>query len=128
LLLRLADIMHTGEEMPRVQAGTTVGDALMEMTRAQLGTAVVVDSAQSVLGIFTDGDLRRALDGNVDIRNARIDGLMNPDCTTVSPELLAVEGLALMQEHKINALVAVDGEKRLAGVLNMHDLLRAGVL
>nr|VFJ60760.1 MAG: arabinose-5-phosphate isomerase [Candidatus Kentron sp. DK] len=128
LLLRLADIMHTGDEMPRVRMGTTVSDALMEMTRAQLGTAVVVDAGDHVLGIFTDGDLRRVLDRNLDVRSARIDGLMTRDCITVSPELLAVEGLALMQEHKINALVAVDGEKRLAGVLNMHDLLRAGVL
>lgn len=128
LLLRLSDIMHTGQAMPRVEVGTTVGDTLMEMTRAQLGTAVVVDRADHVLGIFTDGDLRRVLDRGVDIRDAPIDELMTRDCITVSPGLLAAEGLALMQARKINALVAVDDGNHLAGILNMHDFLRAGVL
>nr|VFJ93124.1 MAG: arabinose-5-phosphate isomerase [Candidatus Kentron sp. H]VFJ94013.1 MAG: arabinose-5-phosphate isomerase [Candidatus Kentron sp. H]VFK00682.1 MAG: arabinose-5-phosphate isomerase [Candidatus Kentron sp. H] len=128
LLLRLADIMHTGEAMPRVRTGAATGEALMEMTRAQLGTAVVVDPDDGVLGIFTDGDLRRALDQEIDIRSAPIDELMTRDCITVPPDLLAVEGLALMQSEKINALVVVDDGKHLAGVLNMHNFLRAGVL
>ncbi|MBT8419463.1 MAG: KpsF/GutQ family sugar-phosphate isomerase [Gammaproteobacteria bacterium] len=128
LLLRLADIMHTGRAMPRVTTDTVVGDVLMEMTRTQLGTAVVVDADDRVLGIFTDGDLRRALDQEVNIRSARIGGLMTRDCITVPADMLAVEGLVLMQTHKINALVVVDDGEHLAGILNMHDLLRAGVV
>lgn len=128
LLLRLADIMHTGAAIPRVTIGAAVGDVLMEMTRTQLGTAVVVDQDDSVLGIFTDGDLRRALDRKIDIHSARIDEVMTRNCVTVSAELLAAEGLSLMQTLKINALVVVDDGERLAGVLNMHDFLRAGVL
>jgi arabinose-5-phosphate isomerase len=128
LLLRLADIMHTDEAMPRVTTGATVDEVLMEMTRTQLGTAVVVAADNRVLGIFTDGDLRRALDQGMNIRNTRIDELMTRDCVTVSPDMLAAEGVALMQARKINALVIVDGDNRLAGILNMHDLLRAGVL
>nr|VFK41213.1 MAG: arabinose-5-phosphate isomerase [Candidatus Kentron sp. SD]VFK46946.1 MAG: arabinose-5-phosphate isomerase [Candidatus Kentron sp. SD] len=128
LLLRLTDIMHTGAAMPRVTTSAAVSDALMEMTRAQLGTAVVVDENDFVLGIFTDGDLRRALDQKVDIHSARMDEVMTRDCVTVPGELLAAEGLSLMQTRKINALVVVDDAKRLAGVLNMHNFLRAGVL
>ncbi|VFM96244.1 MAG: arabinose-5-phosphate isomerase [Candidatus Kentron sp. G] len=128
LLLRIADIMHTGSAMPRITTGAAVGDALMEMTRTQLGTAVVVDPENRVLGVFTDGDLRRALDQEIDIKIARIDELMIEGCVTVSPDMLAVEGLTLMQTRKINALVVVDEQNRLTGVLNMHDLLRSGVV
>jgi len=128
LLLQLADIMHTGTAMPRITTGAPVGDALVEMTRTQLGTAVVVNTDNRVLGIFTDGDLRRALDRKVNIHSACIDDLMTDGCITVPPHILAAEGLALMENHKINALIVVDDEKRLVGVLNMHDLLRSGVL
>nr|VFK40026.1 MAG: arabinose-5-phosphate isomerase [Candidatus Kentron sp. TC]VFK56628.1 MAG: arabinose-5-phosphate isomerase [Candidatus Kentron sp. TC] len=128
LLLRLRDIMHTDAEMPRVATGVAVRDALMEMTRKRLGTAVVVDRDDRVLGIFTDGDLRRALDERVDVHGARIDEVMTRDCVTVSADILAAEGLSLMQTRKINALVVVDDDNRLAGVLNMHDFLRAGIL
>jgi len=128
LLLRLSDIMHTGTAIPRVTKGAAVRDTLMEMTRTQLGTAVVVDENSLVAGIFTDGDLRRALDRKIDIHSAYIDQVMTRDCITVSAELLATEGLSLMQSRKINALVVVDNDKHLVGVLNMHDFLRAGVL
>nr|VFK15821.1 MAG: arabinose-5-phosphate isomerase [Candidatus Kentron sp. LPFa] len=128
LLLRLRDMMHTDAQMPRVARDAAVRDALMEMTRTQLGTAVVVDREDRVLGIFTDGDLRRALDDQVDVHSARIDAVMTEDCVTVPADILAAEGLSLMQARKINALVVVDDDNRLAGVLNMHDFLRAGVL
>nr|VFJ71256.1 MAG: arabinose-5-phosphate isomerase [Candidatus Kentron sp. FW] len=128
LLLRLADIMHTGSAAPRVVTGAAVSDALMEMTRTQLGTAVVVDRDDLVLGVLTDGDLRRALDQKVDIHDACVDEVMTRNCITVSSDMLAAEGLSLMQTRKINALVVVNDNKRLVGVLNMHDLLRAGVL
>ena len=128
LLLRLGDIMHTGDAMPRVTPDEPVGDALMEMTRTRLGTAAVVDNEDRVLGVFTDGDLRRALDRRVDVHHARIKDVMTANCVTVPPEMLAAEGLNIMQTRKINALVVTDSNNRLAGVLNMHDLLRAGVL
>nr|VFK55457.1 MAG: arabinose-5-phosphate isomerase [Candidatus Kentron sp. TUN]VFK59268.1 MAG: arabinose-5-phosphate isomerase [Candidatus Kentron sp. TUN]VFK61461.1 MAG: arabinose-5-phosphate isomerase [Candidatus Kentron sp. TUN] len=128
LLLRLIDIMHTGTAMPRVKTGAAVSDALMEMTRTQLGTAVVVDQDDLVLGIFTDGDLRRALDQKIDVHSACIDEVMTGDCITVSPDMLAAEGLSMIQTRKINALIIVDNDKHLAGVVNMHDFLRAGVL
>nr|VFJ89218.1 MAG: arabinose-5-phosphate isomerase [Candidatus Kentron sp. LFY] len=128
LLLRLADIMHTGAAMPRVMTDTAISDALIEMTRTQLGAAVVVNRDNLVLGIFTDGDLRRALDQKVDIHNAYIEEVMTRNCVTVSADILAAEGLSLMQTRKINALVVVDSGNRLVGVVNMHDFLRAGVL
>lgn len=128
LLLRIEDLMHTGEAIPVVLPGTTMADALLEMTRKGLGMTAVVDSQRQVLGIFTDGDLRRALDEGVDVHATAIDTVMtaHPRCVEVSQ--LAAEALAVMERHSINGLLVTDAAGCLSGALNMHDLLRAGVV
>ncbi len=128
LLLLIRDIMHTGEAVPKVREGTLLRDALVEMTRKGLGMTAVVDGEEHVLGIFTDGDLRRALDREVDVHTTPIEAVMTRNCKTVGADLLAAEALQIMEAHKINALLVVEGGERLVGALNMHDLLRAGVL
>jgi arabinose-5-phosphate isomerase len=128
LLLHIADIMHSGEAVPKVREGVPMRDALLEMSRKGLGMTAIVDADDRVLGVFTDGDLRRALDRRVDPHAVRIAEVMTRRCKTVGPSLLAAEALHLMQTHKINGLLVVDGTGRLVGALNMHDLLRAGVL
>jgi arabinose-5-phosphate isomerase len=128
LLLHISDVMHTGEGVPAVPTKVRLSDALMEMTRARLGMTAIVDDDKRVLGIFTDGDLRRTLDKQVDVHKVSIDDVMTSGCVTVRAELLAAEALNIMQKHAINALLVVDEEERLVGALNMHDLLRAGVL
>jgi arabinose-5-phosphate isomerase len=127
LLLHVADVMHRDEQIPQVPAGALLRDALLEMSRKGLGmTAVVAD--ERVTGVFTDGDLRRALDRGVDVRAAAVDDVMTPRPVTVPPDLLAAEALALMESRKINALLVTEPEGRLVGALNMHDLLRARVV
>ena len=128
LLLHIGDVMHTGADVPKVGAGQSVSSTLVEMTRSRLGMATVVDADDRVLGVFTDGDLRRALEKDVDMKQVRIDEVMTRNCVTVAPEMLAAEAANLMQRRAINALPVVDGTGRLVGALNMHDLLRAGVL
>ena len=128
LLLKIDDLMHVGADMPTVERQATVATALVEMTRARLGLTAVVDAEQRVVGIFTDGDLRRVFERNDDVRSARMDEVMTRNCKTVASDLLAAEALRIMQEFKINALLVVTAERQLIGVLNMHDLLRARVV
>ena len=128
LLLQVKDLMHTGGSMPLVGPDTPMSDALLEMTAKSLGMTSVVDPDGRLLGVFTDGDLRRALDGGIDLRETPIRRVMTPSGVTVSPEALAAECLDVLEKRKITALVVVDGEHRQVGVLHLHDLLRAGVL
>ncbi len=128
LLLKIDDLMHTGEAMPVVRPESALADAVVEMTRSGLGLTAVVDAAGRVTGIFTDGDLRRVFERDHDIREARMNDVMTRDCKTVGCDVLAAEALHIMQSHKINGLLVVDDENNLVGVLNMHDLLRARVL
>ncbi|RFA37870.1 D-arabinose 5-phosphate isomerase [Alkalilimnicola ehrlichii] len=128
LLLLIDDLMHTGERVPQVTPETALADALMEMSRKGLGMTAVVDQKQRLLGVFTDGDLRRALDRNVDVHRTKVRDVMTERCKTVHPQQLAAEALAVMDEHKINALLVIDDNEQLVGALNMHDLLRAGVV
>ena len=128
LLLHVSDIMHTGDDMPTVALDVPVSQALMEMTRTGLGTAAIVDGDLKVLGIYTDGDLRRTLDHELDVHRAKISEVMTAQCVTVLPNVLAAECLKIMEDREINALLVVDEEHRLVGVLSMHDLLRAGVI
>ena len=128
LLLHVSDIMHTGDDMPTVALDVPVSQALMEMTRTGLGTAAIVDADLKVFGIYTDGDLRRTLDREVDVHKAKISEVMTAECITVSPNILAAEGLKIMEDREINSLLVVDTAHRLVGVLVMHDLLRAGVI
>ena len=128
LLLSIGDVMHTGEDVPRVRAGETVSNALVEMTRSRLGMTAVVDAADHVLGVFTDGDLRRAIESDIDMKRTCIEDVMTRSCVTVAPEMLAAQAVHVMQQHAISGLPVVDDSMRLVGALNMHDLLRAGVM
>ena len=128
LLLKVENVMHAGEALPRVARGILLRDALLEMTRKGLGMTVIVESDGRLAGIFTDGDLRRTLDRGIDVRNASIDSVMTAHGKTAKPEMLAAEALKIMEDHKINSLVVVDSDDRPVGALNMHDLLRAGVM
>jgi arabinose-5-phosphate isomerase len=128
LLLHVSDIMHSGEDMPRVSPGATISEALLEMSSKGLGMTAIIDSNDRVLGIFTDGDLRRTLDRNIDLQQTSIDQIMTRNCKTVSAHDLAAAVLKLMEDHKINGALVTDTDGRLVGALNMHDLLRAGVV
>lgn len=128
LLMRVEDVMHKGEEVPVVSTGTLVIDALMEITNKGLGMTAVVDNSGVLAGLYTDGDLRRSLDHKIDVHHTAIEKVMSTRCTTVTAHLLAAEALVVMQDKKINGVIVVDGERRPVGALNMHDLLRAGVM
>ncbi|WP_025738873.1 arabinose-5-phosphate isomerase KdsD [Salinivibrio socompensis] len=127
LLLRISDLMHQGARLPMVPETATVRDALLEVSEKGLGMTAIVDANQQLTGIFTDGDLRRLLDMRIDLHTTAIGSVMSKGPVTIEPELLAAEGLKLMEERKINGLlVAKNGQ--LLGALNMHDLLKAGVI
>jgi arabinose-5-phosphate isomerase len=128
LLIRVRDIMHTGDATPRVGGDAPLRNAILEMTAKKLGMTAVVDDRDKVLGIFTDGDLRRLLEKTGDIHATPIGAAMTRPCTTVEADLLAAEAVRIMENRKINALLVVDRDHRLIGALNMHDLLRAGVV
>ena len=128
LLLRVNDIMHTGEEIPKVNESATLGEALVEMSKKGLGVTTIVNKDGVVLGIFTDGDLRRALDSGADFKNCYVKDVMTKNGKQIIVDSLAASALALMENHRINALVVVDKKNKLCGILNMHDLLRARVI
>ena len=129
LLLHITDVMHAGDEVPRIGPGASINEALVEMSRKRLGMTAVVDDAGRLLGLYTDGDLRRSLDdAAVDLRTTRIDAVMTRAPRTIDADALAVEAAQLMEAHKINALLVVDGDGRVVGALNIHDLLRARVV
>jgi len=127
-LLRVADVMRGGPDAPSVTADASAMQAVVEMTRGKIGMTAVLDDARRVLGIFTDGDLRRALEKRVDFATSRIQALMTPAARTIAPDALAVEAVHLMETHKVNQLLVVDAQGRLIGALNMHDLFRAKVI
>jgi arabinose-5-phosphate isomerase len=128
LLVHVRDLMHTGEALPVVRETASLKEALLEMTRKGLGMTAVVDGEGRLVGIFTDGDLRRLLDRDVDVRTLTIREVMKREPRTIHQDVLAVEAVRLMEEAKVNGLLAVDDAGRLTGALNMHDLLRAGVV
>jgi arabinose-5-phosphate isomerase len=129
LLLRISDVMHSGDDVPRVPPEASLTAALVEMTRKHLGMTAVVDEQQRLLGVFTDGDLRRALDDeDVNLRGATVAALMTRGPKTIGPDKLAAEAAQLMEKHQIHALLVVDDERRVVGALNIHDLLRARVV
>ena len=128
LLLLIDDIMHTGDAIPRVREDTSLRDALLEMTAKRLGMTAVVDSQGKLTGLFTDGDLRRTLDRGVDIHTTPIHEVMTRDPRTIQPGVLAAEALQVMDSKKINGLIVINAQQEPVGALNMHDLLRAGVV
>ncbi|HEY4881056.1 MAG TPA: KpsF/GutQ family sugar-phosphate isomerase [Steroidobacteraceae bacterium] len=128
LLLHVEDIMRRGDSLPRVGPETPVAEGLLEMTRKGLGMTAVLDEQQRVLGIFTDGDLRRALDRRVDVHRATMRQVMTQGGRSIGARELAAAAAQLMELHQVTALLVTDSERRLIGALNVHDLLRAGVV
>jgi arabinose-5-phosphate isomerase len=128
LLLHVDEVMRTGEDLPAVGPDTPLSAGLLEMSRKGLGMTTVVDDRRRVLGVFTDGDLRRALDGQIDLRATRMGEVMTANCKAARPRMLAAEAVHLMETHRITALPVVDDDGLLVGALNVHDLLRAGVM
>lgn len=128
LLLKVADIMHIGDRIPVVQSGTSLSEGLLEISAKGLGMTAVLDNEQKLIGLFTDGDLRRAFDQRIDILHTTIDQVMTRNCKTIAADALAVEALNLMEQNKITGLLVADEQQQVIGVIHMHDLLRAGVI
>lgn len=127
LLLRIEDMMRIAGSVPRVTEDATVRDALCEMTEKNLGMTCVVNDSGELIGVFTDGDLRRTLNSEQNLRITCIKEVMTPKCKTIPPETLAADALVMMETHKIWSLVVVDDKNRLLGIAHMHDLLNAGL-
>lgn len=128
LLVHVRDLMHAGEALPVVGADVSLKEALLEMTRKGLGMTAVVEGEHRLVGIFTDGDLRRCLDRDIDVRSVGVREVMSPDPRTVSADALAVVAVEQMQQWRVNGLLVVDAVGALVGAINMHDLLKAGVV
>jgi len=128
LLLKVSDIMHTGNRIPTVRAGTPLSEGLLEISEKGFGLTAVLDENGRLSGLFTDGDLRRAFDSDIDLKHTRIEQLMTKHCKTITPDELAVEALNVMEKNKITGLLVTGDDNQLVGVVHMHDLLRAGVI
>ena len=128
LLLHIADLMYHKDKMPIVKPDCLLDEALVEITKKSLGMTTVVSDSGQLLGVFTDGDLRRTLDKGYDIHRTPIEKVMTKNSITVPPKLLAAEAFKIMQQNKITSLVVVDTDAFPVGVIHMHDLLRAGVI
>lgn len=128
LLTLVRDVMRSGPDAPRISAGATLTDALLEMSRGRMGMTAVVNANQVVIGIFTDGDLRRAIEKGQDLHKTAISGIMTADPRTIGPERLAAEAVEIMERGKVTQILVVDDGKRLLGALNIHDLFRGKVV
>lgn len=128
LLLRVEDIMHKDQDVPIVGVTASLSSALLEMSAKGLGMAIVADNDGALAGVFTDGDLRRLIDRNLDLRNISIRDAMTKRSHTIAPEALAADAVRLMDQHAITALPVVDSDRQIVGALNIHDLFRAGVM
>jgi len=128
LLTHVRDVMRSGDEAPRIPDTAMLSDAILEMSRGRMGITAILDRDKHVLGIFTDGDLRRTLQKGVDLHATPIASVMTRGPRTISPDKLAAEAVQIMEQHKVNQLLVVDGERRLVGALNMHDLFKAKVI
>jgi len=128
LLLRVADVMHSGTDIPKVPPGVSVSQGLVEMTQKSLGLTAVVADDDRVLGVFTDGDLRRALDAGIDVHTTSMESVMHRDGIAIGKDTLAAEAMRILEENKITSLLVVDDDRRLIGALNIHDLFRAGMV
>jgi arabinose-5-phosphate isomerase len=128
LLTHVSDVMRGGAEAPSVADSASFKEAVLEISRGRMGMTAVLDRDQRVRGIFTDGDLRRSLEKGLDFERTAVTEVMTAGPRTIRPEALAVEAVALMERHKVNQLLVVDADGRLAGALNMHDLFRAKVI
>jgi arabinose-5-phosphate isomerase len=127
LLLRVTDVMVQGDDVPRVAHAATLADALYEMTHKGLGMTTVASAEGALLGVFTDGDLRRAVEENSDLQTTPLAAVMTEGARTVTQDLLAAEALSLMERHQISSLVVVDNASQIVGVVTLLALLRAGI-
>jgi len=127
-LLHVSEVMRTGQAVPRVQCGTPLRQAVLEMSRGALGMTAVVDPRGAVRGVFTDGDLRRAVQNGAEPNALKVDDVMSSEPKTIGPDALAAEAVQLMERHKISQVLVVDEHGALVGALNLHDLFRAKVL
>ena len=128
LLLRVSDLMRTGDRIPKVAPGTPVREGLLEMTRTGLGMTAIVDDDNVIVGIFTDGDLRRTIDSGCDLQKTIIDDVMTTNCKTINKDVLAAEAIHMMETNAVTALLVADEETHLVGAFNVHDLLHAGAM
>lgn len=128
LLLHVGDIMHRDDELPRVSADTMLDQALLEISRKGLGMTTILEGDNTVIGVYTDGDLRRSLDQKIDVHQTQIGEVMTRQFRYAREDMLAVEALKLMDDHRISALPVLDDDMKLVGCLNMHDLLKSGVV
>lgn len=128
LLTHVRDVMHAADTVPTVHPDAPLTDAILAMSQGGLGMTAITDPESRILGIFTDGDLRRAFAQGLDLGRAIIGSLMHPNPHCIAPERLAVEAVDLMERHRINQLLVADADGRLLGALNMHDLFRAKVI
>ncbi|APW40354.1 arabinose-5-phosphate isomerase [Rhodoferax koreense] len=128
LLTHVSDVMRIGDAVPRVTADTPFGELMREMSRKGLGASAIVDANDGVLGIFTDGDLRRLIERGIDLRGLQAHEVMHPGPRTIASHALAAEAAELMEQHRITSVLVVDEQQRLCGALNTNDLLRAKVI
>ncbi|MBI3053114.1 MAG: KpsF/GutQ family sugar-phosphate isomerase [Betaproteobacteria bacterium] len=128
LLTHVRDVMRSGSDAPRIPDTAMLSDAILEMSRGRMGITAILDREERVLGIFTDGDLRRTLQKGIDLHATPIASVMTRGPRTISPDKLAAEAVQIMERHKVNQLLVVDREQRLIGALNMHDLFKAKVI
>jgi arabinose-5-phosphate isomerase len=128
LLLRVNDIMHLGDNIPSVAESALISHALLEMTEKKLGMTAIVNDKQEVVGIFTDGDLRRTLAKDLDLQKTSISEVMTSHCAVISEDILAAEAMQIMEQKKINGLIVINEHHQAIGALNMHDLIRAGIV
>jgi arabinose-5-phosphate isomerase len=128
LLLRVEDVMHKGDEIPAVGADVSLSEGLLEMSEKGLGMTAIVDADQRILGVFTDGDLRRALDTGIDVHKTPMRSVIHAGCITIGSQDMAAEAVHLLEEKKITGLLVADDDGRLIGALNIHDLFRSGVM
>jgi arabinose-5-phosphate isomerase len=127
LLLRTRDLMHSGTDIPQVLPSSTVQQALVEMTNKRLGMTTIIDSNRLLQGVFTDGDLRRALDQNLNLNETKIAAVMNRDFISIKGDTLAAEALKIMQENKITCLMVTHENQQVDGIIQLHDILKAGI-
>jgi arabinose-5-phosphate isomerase len=128
LLTYVNDVMRTGERIPVVQSGASLTDSLLEISKKQLGMVTIINSERKVVGILTDGDVRRLFEKGVDVRTLSVDEVMSPNPRTINQDVLAVSAVELMQRHHINQVLVVDEAQKLIGALNIHDLFAAKVV
>lgn len=128
LLLRVNEIMHKDNAIPIVKNNANLKEVLVEMTQKKLGMTTIINDDKTLVGIFTDGDVRRAFDNNADIHNTKVNEVMTKNPKTISKEMLAAEALHIMETYKITSLVVLNESKQIEGIIHIHDILRAGVI